>query len=96
MTTNKRNPGTDELRAEYDLSELRGGVRGKYYDRAIAGTNLVLIEPDLAAAFPDAQAVNDALRVLVKVAATQVRSSVIKTKPPSKALQRTGRKPSRR
>jgi hypothetical protein len=83
MSTKRRTPSTDELRPEYNLSELRGGVRGKYYDRATAGTNLVLIEPDLAAAFPDAQAVNDALRVLVKVATTQVRSSVIKTPPPN-------------
>ena len=37
-----------DLRAEYDLSKLKGGVRGKYYRRASAGTNLVLIEPDLA------------------------------------------------
>ena len=44
----------DELRAEYDLSQLKGGVRGKYYKRAMAGTNLVLIEPALAKAFPDA------------------------------------------
>jgi hypothetical protein len=48
----------DELRPEYDLSQLRGGVRGKYYKRAMAGTNLVLIEPDLAKAFPDTDAVN--------------------------------------
>ena len=54
----------DDLRPEYDLSQLKGGVRGKYYKRAIAGTNLVLIEPDLAKAFPDAESVNRALRVL--------------------------------
>ena len=42
----------DELRPEYDLSQLKGGVRGKYYRRAAAGTNLVLIEPDLAILFP--------------------------------------------
>jgi hypothetical protein len=37
----------DDLRPEYDLSQLEGGVRGKYYGQATAGTNLVLIEPDL-------------------------------------------------
>ena len=42
----------DELRREYDLSRLKGGVRGKYYHRASAGMNLVLIEPDLANLFP--------------------------------------------
>jgi hypothetical protein len=58
----------DELRPEYDLSQLKGGVRGKYYRRATAGTNLVLIDPDLAVLFPDAQAVNRALRVLAEAA----------------------------
>ncbi len=52
------------LREEYDLSQLKGGVRGKYYSRAKAGTNLVLIEPDLASLFPDSEAVNRALRSL--------------------------------
>jgi hypothetical protein len=42
----------DELRLKYDLSQLKGGVRSKYYKRAMAGTNLVLIEPDLAKVFP--------------------------------------------
>jgi len=55
----------DELRPEYDLSQLKGGIRGKYYKRAMAGTNLVLIEPDLAKAFPDTDSVNRALRLLV-------------------------------
>ncbi len=58
----------DELRPEYDLAQLKGGVRGKYYKRAIAGTNLVLIEPDLAKAFPDADSVNQALRILLDAA----------------------------
>ena len=38
----------DDLRPEYDLTKLKGGVRGKYYERARAGTNLVLVDPDLA------------------------------------------------
>ena len=54
----------DELRPEYDLSKLKGGVRGKYYERARAGTNLVLIEPDLTHVFPDTESVNRALRSL--------------------------------
>lgn len=61
---------SDDLRQEYDLSQLKGGVRGKYYRRATAGTNLVLIEPDLASVFPDARAVNRALRVLADAAQT--------------------------
>ena len=58
----------DELRPEYDLAKLKGGVREKYYERARAGTNLVLIEPDLASVFPDTDSVNRALRLLVDTA----------------------------
>ena len=56
---------SDDLRPEYDLSQLRGGVRGKYYRQASEGTNLVLIEPDLAQVFPTTESVNRALRLLV-------------------------------
>src|SRR6266542_5354814 len=59
---------SDDLRPEYDLSRLKGGVRGKYYKQAIAGTNLVLLEPDVARAFPDSNSVNRALRLLHEVA----------------------------
>jgi len=62
----------DELRPEYDLSQLKGGVRGKYYRRAVAGTNLVLIEPELAEVFRDAESVNRALRLLVDTAEAAV------------------------
>ena len=58
----------DDLRAEYDLSRLKGGVRGKYYRQATAGTNLVLVEPELAEVFPDTKSVNRALRLLVDTA----------------------------
>ena len=47
--------GCDELRPEYDLSRLNGGMQGKYYRRATALTNLVLIEPELATLFPNAK-----------------------------------------
>jgi hypothetical protein len=69
----KREPVTqrsDDMRKEYDLSKLAGGVRGKYYRQATARTNLVLIEPDLANMFPDSEAVNRALRVLADAAQT--------------------------
>jgi len=59
----------DDLRPEYDLSQLKGGVRGKYYRKATAGTNLVLIEPELTGVFPDSESVNRALRMLVNTAA---------------------------
>jgi hypothetical protein len=59
---------SDDLRPEYDLARLKGGVRGKYYKQATAGTNLVLLEPDVARAFPDSSSVNRALRLLREVA----------------------------
>jgi hypothetical protein len=49
------------------------GVRGKYYDRMKAGTNIVLIAPDLLDTFPDSESVNEALRGLKKIAARSVR-----------------------
>jgi hypothetical protein len=59
----------DELRPEYDLSQLlEGGVRGKYADRYKAGTNLVLLAPDVAEVFPDEEAVNEALRLVAQLA----------------------------
>ena len=58
----------DELRPEYDLkSVLKGGVRGKYAKKYRAGTNLILLEPDVAKAFPNEKAVNDALRLVTKL-----------------------------
>lgn len=56
---------TAEMRPEYDFS---GGVRGKYADRYRRGVNVVLLEPQLAAAFPDSKSVNDALRGLLAIA----------------------------
>ena len=55
----------DEMRPEYDLS---GGVRGKYYKQFMEGTNLVLLDADVAAVFRDSESVNQALRVLIKAA----------------------------
>jgi len=65
----------DDLRPEYDESVLRNGVRGKYYERYQQGNNLVLLDPDVAKAFPDAQTVNEALRMLMKVAKTTAISA---------------------
>jgi hypothetical protein len=61
----------DELRPEYDLSALKGEVQGKYYTQATKGTTLVLLEPDVAEAFPDGRTVNEALRAFIKVARSQ-------------------------
>ncbi len=57
-----------EIRAEYAREDLGEGVRGKYYDEYRNGTNLVLLEPDVAEAFPDTKSVNDALRALKAIA----------------------------
>lgn len=65
----------DDLRPEYDLAQLKGGVRGKYYREASAGTNLVLIEHELAGVFPDSESVNRALRMLVHTATAASRST---------------------
>lgn len=65
---NSQDELTDELRPEYDMRELlRTGVRGKYVERYKAGTNLVLLEPDVAKAFPDQQSVNEALRLVLEL-----------------------------
>ena len=56
----KKKP-SQELREEYDF---RGGVRGKHAARYAEGSNVVVLEPDVAQAFPDADSVNRALRVL--------------------------------
>ncbi len=63
----------DELRREYDLSKLKGGVRGKYIARYRTGTNLVLLSPDVAEYFPDEQSVNTALRTLIDAAKRPLR-----------------------
>ena len=58
----------DDLRPEYDPALIRRGVRGKYAARYRAGTNVVLLAPDVAESFPDSTSVNEALRLLLKVA----------------------------
>jgi len=58
-----RSRDTDDMRPEYDFS---GGIRGKYAARYREGTNVVLLEPDVAAAFKDAASVNKALRAILE------------------------------
>ena len=64
----ENKPNRDEMRPEYDI---RGGVRGKYYERYQQGTNVVVLDPDVAAVFRDSQSVNQALRLLIDVAKSQ-------------------------
>ncbi|MCA9974500.1 MAG: hypothetical protein KC413_02070 [Anaerolineales bacterium] len=66
MTNSKMD---DELRPEYDLAKLlKDGERGKYAARYRAGTNLILLEPDVAQAFPTEKSVNEALRLVIQMA----------------------------
>jgi hypothetical protein len=68
MKKKLRNEMDDELRPEYNLKELlKGAARGKYAERYRAGTNLVLLDPDVAKAFPNEQAVNEALRLVLRL-----------------------------
>lgn len=89
-STNRR---VNDLRPEYDLSKLKGGVRGKYFELARAGTNLVLIEPDLASVFPDADSVNRALRLLVNTAEVATGHARRGRRVPTKQQKRITRKP---
>jgi hypothetical protein len=56
-----------EMRAEYSRNDFGKGVRGKYLKSYQEGTNLVLLNPDVARAFPNDEAVNDALRSLMDI-----------------------------
>ena len=69
MSQANKTAADKQMRAEYDI---RGGARGKYYERYRQGTNVVVLEPDVAAIFPDAEAVNRALRLLIQLAQKQV------------------------
>ncbi|WOB45506.1 hypothetical protein HNI00_21995 [Thermoleptolyngbya oregonensis NK1-22] len=80
MKKEVENEMEDELRSEYDFAQMQGGVRGKYVERYRSGTNLVLLDPDVAQAFPDDVAVNEALRLLMQIAQRQQ---------PNTAVQRT-------
>jgi hypothetical protein len=59
---------SDDLRPEYDLRQLlKGGTRGKYAKRYHAGTNVVLLDPDVRREFSTAKAVNEALRLVIEL-----------------------------
>lgn len=75
---------SDEMRPEYDFSQ---GVRGKHYQAYRAGTNVVFLEPDIAEVFRDSASVNQALRLLVRLAKTK---GVVDGRP-NKAVQPTSR-----
>jgi hypothetical protein len=64
---------TDELRSEYRRSDFATLMRGKYATRVAKESNVVVLEPEVALAFPNDKAVNDALRGLLEVAETTAR-----------------------
>ena len=69
MKSKGREIAKSEMRPEYDFS---GGVRGKYYRRYIASTNVVVLEPDVHKRFKNATAVNEALRKVDEVVAEKM------------------------
>jgi hypothetical protein len=72
----KKTELNDELRPEYDMkSLLKDGIRGRYATRYNSGTNLVLLEPDVAKAFPNEKAVNEALKLVIKLTKLQETAS---------------------
>lgn len=77
MNKEVENEMEDELRPEYNFAQMEGGVRGKYVERYRTGTNLVLLDPDVAQAFPNAQSVNDALRLLIQIAQRQKPNIIV-------------------
>ena len=83
-STKRRN---DDLRPEYDLTRRGRGVRGKYYRQAMAGTNLILVEPELAHVFHDSESVNRALRLLLDTAEAAAAHADSPRRAPRKRLQ---------
>jgi hypothetical protein len=63
---------SDEMRSEYDFS---GGVRGKYAKRYAEGSNVIVLDPDLADIFPNGESVNRALRALAEIIREQKKAS---------------------
>jgi hypothetical protein len=79
----------DTLRAEYRREDLGKGVRGKYHKQYLAGTNLVLLDPDVSSAFPTAELVNTALRKTMNAASRASVPSKSTTVSPKKKVRQT-------
>ncbi|WGV23812.1 hypothetical protein [Halotia branconii] len=80
MNKEVENEMEDELHPEYDFAQMQGGVRGKYVEQYRKKNNLVLLDPDVAQAFPNEEAVNEALRLLIKVAQSQQSNNTVQQK----------------
>ncbi|HET9409970.1 MAG TPA: hypothetical protein VFO39_22225 [Candidatus Sulfotelmatobacter sp.] len=72
-----------DMQPEYDFASMKGGVRGKYYEQYRKETNVVLLEPDVAEAFPTEDAVNEALRGILSTTRAVRRNGGL----PDRALQ---------
>ncbi len=73
MKKKVKHKSNGDMHPEYDFASMKGGVRGKYYEQYRRGTNVVLLEPDVAKAFPTEDAVNQALRsILISAHAVQI------------------------
>jgi hypothetical protein len=82
MKKRSRDEQNDDLRPEYDFSQLlKTGVRGKYAERFREGTNLVLLAPDVAEAFPTAESVNEALRLVLQLTELRTKKRESSAKP---------------
>ena len=77
-----------ELRPEYDFSSMKEGIRGKYVDRLRKASNIVLLEPEVAQAFPNSEAVNQALREILNTTRTHRRSGKPGNKSPRPAARK--------
>jgi len=72
MSPKNNSEPDEEMREEYDFS---GGVRGKFYKEYMKGTNVVLLDADVAEVFHDSETVNQALRTLITIAKNQLPQS---------------------
>ncbi len=71
--TNKDN-FEDDMHPEYDFSQMKDGIQGKYAEKLRQGSNIVRLEPDVAEVFESEASVNEALRSLIKLAKSQIKT----------------------
>jgi hypothetical protein len=91
----KKTNSTNGLRTEYDFASMKGGVRGKHAKPYREGTNIVLLEPDIAEAFPNDEAVNEALRCVLNATRAVRGTGGLAEKSLQTAGQRRGRRSKR-
>jgi hypothetical protein len=79
----------NQMRSEYDFASMAGGVRGKYVKRLQKGTNIVMLDPEVAEAFPNEEAVNEALRGVLNTARAVRRTGGLANKALKSASRRS-------